>query len=1509
MGLFGSSQKPDRLFGVRLNQSQYGYPFPVVMGTAQIQQSILWIDGFSSKKAPSGKKGIGGKGGAGYIYSADVVAALCCGPISAIGNVWSGQSWLGNPTSSESYTIGSPYTYTPTYASTYVQDLGVYIALTLSGSYNDLGAPTATTLSGTQNAGLIAIPYFVSGTVYVAGQQVYNGTDVYTCILDNVNEPLSNATYWTNTGGGLTTGEYSVNPSTGQYLFSSADNGTTVQLSYSFLLTTMTQEEEDIVPASKQIQVGGSNKFQNDYGVVYGQGANEGVALTKVSGTPSATGTYSVSGSAPATYKFASGDINAAVVITYSITDPNAVPQGEPTTLAFTLNSGAMSQPPFSFLSASYPDDAFGYTGLATVLYQPMDLGESGAVQENRFEVMTADVFGGGILDCNPVQCIGRVLTNSQWGLGVGPVPFPTACIDNGASGTWGAASATGGVGVSNSTAFNWFAANSFFISPVIDSQDSAASEMGKWLEAGVCQAFYSEGLLKLSPCGQQTCAANGYTWTAPTAYVFAVDDTCFLSKRDDDPVKITRTAAHDAWNAVQIQWNNRSNQYAPEITQDSDQGFINRWGERREDAQDWDFVHTIAAATFSANMRLNRGLYIRNQYEFSLPYSYSYIEPGDIGSISTTSVWAQGLNNLNLGVTNLPVRVIRVVDDPKDGLTLTCEDYPWGAALPTINNKQIANNEVVVDMYADPGSAEVVMFEATNRITGFAGNQIWIGCNGASDNYGWTNIWVSTDNVTYAQIGSTEDTGPARMGTLASAFDVTSPLSDPDTSDSCVINLVENCPAWSAGTDSDADNDLTLTFVDGEIISYSDVVVTGQNQITLGVVGSPATAGYIRRGQMGTTQTAHSEGGLVLRLDDAIFKYTYDPNAAGQTLYFKFQAVNAFGNTPQELSDLTPVTFTIPGENPGSIDASTGVLYPQYNTATYQGAWSNSTAYVVGNLVDYDGTVYTCTTPNTNETPSSSSSYWQVVGAPNTSVYEGTYNSGTSYVVGNQVTYDGNYYVCVLASTGNAPTNATYWQQISTSETYTGSWSSATTYNVGNQVSYQGSFYICTTANTNQTPSTSSSYWTLLGTSAILIGTWSSLTAYVAGNQVVYNGNVYTCILANTNENPGTATSYWTIVGSQSLASIPPSGSLAKVGTTAFTYSSTTTSITISWSNLTVYQVNGTNLSLGSGSQTITGLTAGTTYSVFPYYNGSAVEFVSSSNVSGLQSLTGVSVAGSGYVSTATNQTFTNSSTHVTIEGWFYPTSGACELIDTVSGPQLAIGLTGSSNSYQLSVNASTGSSGTVFGGTLIANSWNHVVVVFNYGGGGSGLTAITMYVNGVSSTGSQSCNSSTSQKYYIGGGSGRAATTEFSGVLGRVAVYNGTLLSSTQVLNHFNTMLSGGTSAYDTLVAGDGATYYWHLSDTSGTTAIESIDSNPGTYTGTYTLNTTEQIGGANGSPAIAWQTAPIQVTMYQFSQGFTPLIAGGYSVSTPSTGTAVGVLPSFFVPGLPSNIVAPI
>ena len=44
---------------------------------------------------------------------------------------------------------------------------------------------------------------------------------------------------------------------------------------------------------------------------------------------------------------------------------------------------------------------------------------------------------------------------------------------------------------------------------------------------------------------------------------------------------------------------------------------------------------------------------------------------------------------------------------------------------------------------------------------------------------------------------------------------------------------------------------------------------------------------------------------------------------------------------------------------------------------------------------------------------------------------WKGTYSGATAYTVDDVVSYNGSSYICILASTGNLPTNATYFEQM----------------------------------------------------------------------------------------------------------------------------------------------------------------------------------------------------------------------------------------------------------------------------------------------------------------------------------------------------------------------------------------------------------------------------------------------------------------------------------------------
>jgi hypothetical protein len=260
--------------------------------------------------------------------------------------VWSGQSWLPNTSATpEAYTIsGRLAEYTPTNADdTMTADLGV------SDDRESYSATVTDLESGTT-----AIRFRARSDVGLRAGRVRN-------------DARERAVF-------------SVNPADNVYHFAVADVGKTVHVNYSFSLSFIQKQDISVVPSGRDPSHRQSSPaFKADVRVEYYTGPNNGKQLThasRVGASHSTTGTYTVSGSGPASYKFASGDINAEILITYRVDNSAAIPNGTQKSLAFSLAEGDQGQSAWAVnCTSKFPGAAIGYTKIANVLYAPMDLG------------------------------------------------------------------------------------------------------------------------------------------------------------------------------------------------------------------------------------------------------------------------------------------------------------------------------------------------------------------------------------------------------------------------------------------------------------------------------------------------------------------------------------------------------------------------------------------------------------------------------------------------------------------------------------------------------------------------------------------------------------------------------------------------------------------------------------------------------------------------------------------------------------------------------------------------------------------------------------------------------------------------------------------------------------------------------------------------------------------------------------------------------------------------------
>lgn len=138
------------------------------------------------------------------------------------------------------------------------------------------------------------------------------------------------------------------------------------------------------------------------------------------------------------------------------------------------------------------------------------------------------------------------------------------------------------------------------------------------------------------------------------------------------------------------------------------------------------------------------------------------------------------------------------------------------------------------------------------------------------------------------------------------------------------------------------------------------------------------------------------------------------------------------------------------------------------------------------------------------------------------------SYNGGTEYELNDVVKYGGNAYVYTnaVATTGNLPTNTTYWKTMVEGINFLGIYSSGTAYKPGDSVTHGANLYLAENATTGNTPP-NATYWSKLASGIQYEGTYSSSTNYQKDDIVSYGGSVYIALSDFINFIPTNAT-YW---------------------------------------------------------------------------------------------------------------------------------------------------------------------------------------------------------------------------------------------------------------------------------------------------------------------------------------------------------------------------------------------
>ena len=516
--------------------------------------------------------------------------------------------------------------------------------------------------------------------------------------------------------------------------------------------------------------------------------------------------------------------------------------------------------PRWGYVESKHPDEALNYPFLGYVACANYDLGGSASLANHTFEVISDITFSDTIQDANPADVIEDFVKNPRYG-------------------------AAPNLNIADLKEFRAYCqAANLLISPAMTTQREAHEIINEIVESVNCAVVPSPDGLKIKSFGDAALTANGVTFKPDLKPAYHLTDDDFIG--DDEPVKVRRSRDTDAFNHVQIEYINRYNQYNTETVEAKDQANIEMYGLRSEDPQKLDFFCEPKIARHAAQLRLQRLLYVRNEYEFQLGWKYCRLEPMDIVTLTDQS----------LGLKQFAVRITRVEEDGDGLLTITAEELAEGSRSAIEYDLQSSNG--YQGGSEEPGNVNApLIFEPPLDLTE-GRRQIWIAASGGI-NWGGANVWASIDNQTYEMIGTIF--GSARYGQLVDGINA--------QSTSMEIQLNTSSQIFS-GTLEDAQVDATLCRIGDEFFNYREATLKGSGLYELD---------GILRGRFDDAGS-HTAGEPFVRIDRAIFEYDFNQNMIDKQIYLKFTSFNGLQQKEETLDEVAAYSYTVTGGRPSGV-------------------------------------------------------------------------------------------------------------------------------------------------------------------------------------------------------------------------------------------------------------------------------------------------------------------------------------------------------------------------------------------------------------------------------------------------------------------------------------------------------------------------------------------------------------------------------------------------------------
>ena len=225
------------------------------------------------------------------------------------------------------------------------------------------------------------------------------------------------------------------------------------------------------------------------------------------------------------------------------------------------------------------------------------------------------------------------------------------------------------------------------------------------------------------------------FTYAIPVSYVpnvtpaYGLTDLDFVDEKGDkDPVQVQRLDPFGLPTIQRIECLSRANQYGSTPVEARDQSQIELYGPRvGSTIQAHEICDEVVIGPIIAQTLLQRSLYVRTKFTFKLSWEYCLLDPMDIVTVT----------DVNLGLSDYPVRIVSIEEDDKGILTFTAEELVIGVSTPASNPSSGGISYTPNQGATAPPINAPLIYEPTPVLTGNVA-QVWVGASGpAGSNWG----------------------------------------------------------------------------------------------------------------------------------------------------------------------------------------------------------------------------------------------------------------------------------------------------------------------------------------------------------------------------------------------------------------------------------------------------------------------------------------------------------------------------------------------------------------------------------------------------------------------------------------------------------------------------------------------------------------------------------------------------------------------------------------------------